>query len=229
MNYSIFIKHLYDDYVDLYEKGLRKEANKSLRDFFILFDNLEKDETDKLLHKFCEDFCDNDIDQVKRLAERGNGALPYELAKRVLAYLEKCYEDDLMPQIRWYYEMAQDIGVKSINPQEIIDKAYNHKQLDQKSIDLKFSSEVGTLSWGSHHFPVGCICGKKTIEETIKTAKDMIEKYEISDELKDKFFYYCKLYKLWWAFEKDDSTDFTDFCAKNNLTFNEIKAYYFDS
>ena len=228
MNYSTFIKHLYDDYVDIYEKGFRKEANKSIREFFLTFDKIDQDEQDKLFYKFCEDYCDNNVEQVTKLSERGNGALPYELAKRILMYLEKYYEENMMPQIRWYYEMAHDIGVRSINPSEIIEKAYNHKDSDKKSIDFMFSSKVGTLSWGSHHFPEGCIVGKEIIEETIKAANEMIVKHEIKDELKDEFYHYCKLYELWWEFEKNDSTDFTEFCAENGLKFNEIKAYYYD-
>ena len=228
MNYTSFIKHLYDDYVDIYEKGLRKEANKSIQDFFFIFDEINQDERDKLFYKFCEDYCDDNVEQVTQLSERGNGALPYELAKRILAYLEKCYEENKMPQVRWYYEMAYDIGVKSIDSREVIDKAYNHKQRDEKSINLMFSSKVGTLSWGSHHFPEGCIIGKEVVEETIKSANEMITKHEIKDELKDEFYDYCKLYELWWEFEKNDATDFTDFCDKNGLKFNEIKAYYYD-
>ena len=236
MNYASFIKHLYDDYVDIYEKGLRKEANKSIQEFFLTFDKINQDEQDKLFYKFCEDYCDNNVEQVTKLSERGNGAIPYELAKRILLYLQKCYEKDLMPQVRWYYEMAYDIGVKSIDPSEVIGKAYNHKDRDQKSINLMFSSKVGTLSWGSHHFPEGCIIGKEVVDETIKTANEMITKHEIkdeikheiNDELKDEFYNYCKLYELWWEFEKNDHTDFTDFCAENGLKFNEIKAYYYD-
>ena len=87
-------------YAELYERGLKKQANAYIADFVQNFEKSGTEaEREALLFRFCRDICDGG--GLAELAERGNGLMPHALARIVWEYLIKECAVHKMPQMRY--------------------------------------------------------------------------------------------------------------------------------
>ena len=229
--YEILLNGL-DLYLNMYEKGLKKQANKYISSFINEFEHsTPKEDLEKILCRFCQEICDED--KHSQLLSRGNGSLPYDLGKIVWNYLKNQCEAGTMPHMRWAFQLFG----KSYNPFDpqleldmfnVLKKAYEHKDCDQKTVDLYFNEILEQLYWGAHHFPDECIIAKEAYEKTIKTAEMILAEKQVPQKLAETYLYYCKLYQCFYEYEESGrEKNFYQLCEKAGIKYKSMPAYYF--
>ncbi|MCM1128092.1 MAG: hypothetical protein NC429_16685 [Lachnospiraceae bacterium] len=223
-----------DIYLDMYEKGLKKQANKYISNFVNEFEHsVSEDDLDKVLCRFCREICDED--KHSRLLNRGNGSLPHALGRIVWKYLESQCRLEMMPHMRWAFQLFE----KCYNPfdskleldmVEVLEKAYNHKDCDQKTVDLYFNEILEQLYYGSHHFPDGCIITREAYEKAIKTAEMILADKQVPQKLVETYLYYHKLYQCFYEYEESGrEKDFYELCENAGIKYKSIPVYYYNS
>jgi len=219
-------------YWELFEKGLKKQANKFLSEFAEDFRrSVPRNEGDALLYRFCADYFDGDrFDEHKQ--ERIH--LPFHLTGLLNDYLARECKAEKMPQMRWAFQIfgkyynPHDPNQEELKPYDILEKAYEHPDCDQKTVNLYLERQVYWLWFGAHHFPEGCCITREDYEDTIKTAKRIIAEKRVPAHLAEDTRYYKALYELYYKWNDGDRVgDFAELCAANGLEFHAVKAYYY--
>ena len=220
-------------YGTLWQKGLKKQANQFLKQFTdMLTQDWDKASLDTVLERFCRELCDGR--QFDFLTERGNGSLPYALNGLVWQYLKDCCDKNLMPQMRFAYQIYGN-RYNPFNPgyesdvYHILKKAYEHPQCDHKTAELYFQAQLDTLGWGAHHFPDGCIITKQLYLDTVSEAERILTEHSIRDELVHTFSDLHRLYQCYERFEASGKKcDFYRLCKESGISFYPMKTYYYD-
>ena len=219
-------------YLDMYEKGLKKQANKYISSFINEFEHsVPKEDLRKILWRFCHEICDED--KHSQLLSRGNGSMPYAAGKVVWNYLKNQCESETMPHMRWAFQLFGKY-YNPFDPQleldmfKVLKKAYEHKDCDQKTVDLYFNEILEQLYWGAHHFPNGCIITREAYEKAIKTAEMILAEKQVPQKLVETYLYYCKLYQCFYEYEESRcEKDFYQLCEKAGIKYESKPAYYF--
>ena len=216
-----------------FRAGLKKQANKYLFGFTERFKNeVAQEEGDALLYRFCADYLDGDRFDIHKqhVFER----LPFQLTELLNDYFIRECKAEKMPQMRWavqifgrYYN-PHDPNCDELKTYDILKRAYEHPDCDQKTVDLYLEKQVECLEFGAHHFPEGCCITREKFEDTIKTAEKIIAEKEISPQLAGEVRYFKALYELYYKWhDKGRAGDFGKLCADNDLPFHAVKAYYY--
>ncbi len=219
-----------DKYFEYYDKGLKKQANNYIKNFVNDFEkNVPESERDEILYRLC---CEM-LDEGKHERFLRNGGimnsyrfschLPHELNRIVWEYLKRQCELEKMPHMRWIFQIynthQNPFDPKGeYNTYKILEKAYNHNDCDQKTVDLYFYEQIKWLEWGAHHFPEGCIITKESYEETVKTAEKIISERYVCLYLKEALDYFVKLYDCFYKYT-DSGEDFYKLCDEANIRF----------
>ncbi|MDE7242802.1 MAG: hypothetical protein K2O18_02330 [Oscillospiraceae bacterium] len=187
------------NYCGLYARGLKKQANQFLERFLRDFEESgEEAVQEEIIYRFCRELCDEN--KYPQLRQRGNGSLPFALSRIVWQYLKKQCELDRMPQLRWTYQVYgyafNPFDPKcEVNPYQLLERAYQHRDCDAKTVELFFRAQIDWLDWGSHHFPDACIITRSAYEETVRTAESILLEKSVDEKLIKIFRYYCMLYQ----------------------------------
>ena len=212
-----------EKYFELYDKGLKKQANIYIKDYVSNFErSVPENERDEIIFSFCREMLDEE--KYKKFTQRGNGSLPYELNKLLWNYLKHQCELEKMPQMRWTFQLFGknynpfDPNREIINPYKILERAYNHKDCDNQTVDLYFSEQLEWLEWGAHHFPNGCIITKESYDKAVETAEKIIFENYVSPELKKRLVNMKKLYQCFYDFKKNGG-DFYKICEDSGIGF----------
>ena len=226
MTYDEFLSGVLE-YWELFDKGLKKQANKFLFQFAESFKKTVSEENaDELLFRFCGEYLDEKRFPVRR-------SLPFQLTGLLNDYLNRECECEKMPQMRWAFELFGKYynphdPQNEHNPYYILEKAYNHPDCDQKTVDLYFNEQVDWLYWGAHHFPEGCIIAKDSYENTIKTAEKILLEKTVDPALVEEFGYYKKLYEIYYGWDESGRNgDFYGLCESAGLQFTPVRAFYY--
>ena len=96
-----------EEYIDLVDKGLKKQANKRLFEFADSFKaDVPEAEADAILFRFCRDILEDDgYPKFREFGFRGTSRLPFQLSGLVFGYLLRECERNKMPQLRWEYQL----------------------------------------------------------------------------------------------------------------------------
>lgn len=228
MNYDTFIKGL-QEYYEIYEKGLKKQANKYIAEFVKTISTWETTSLNEVLFQFAKELCDDRYYDFMELGKRGNGRIPYVLDTYLRDYLySKCLENK-MPQLRWFYELYRHDKIGVEYAYEMLEKAYIHEMCDEKTVELLFDFWIEILSWGAHHFPEGCIISEEAMENAVKHCKEIIDEKKIDEGRKAQLQYYEMLYSCYYKFvEEGRKRDFEEYCEEVNIEFVYNKAYYYN-
>lgn len=221
MDYKNFLQNLQTLYFDLYEKGLKKQANAALREFMLKFDTLTQEQKNELLGQMAFEIFESRTAQ--KWLERGNGELPYELNLCLREYLARETAANKMPQMRWYFELARDF--------DALKCAYSHPQCDERTIWLMFEWNLSFLDFWQHHFPDYCLASREDVEAAFDDCDAMLARHTsgINNEQKREFEYFKQLYELFWEWSAGDkSVELEDFCDERGLGFCEKRVYYYD-
>lgn len=233
MTYREFIDGI-EKYWELFEQGLKKQANKYLFDFAERFKKeVPQEAGDVLLFRFCADYIDGDrFDDHKRY---GDINLPFQLTGLLNDYFVRECKAEKMPQMRWAFQLfgryynPHDPQQEEMKPFALLEKAYSHPDCDQKTVDLYLEKQVECLEFGAHHFPEGCCISREEYEDTIKTAEKIIAERKAPEQLTDEVRYFKALYELYYKWHDGGRVgDFAELCSANGVPFHAVRAYYYD-
>lgn len=221
-----------DAYLDLWDKGLKKQANQYLQKFL---DTWEATTEPSVRNDILENFCDAYFDHegYTRLKERQYRALPYALSKLVWQFLRAKCDMHCMPHMRWIWQLYGR-RYNPFDPQytydlySILEQAYTHEKCDQKTVDLYFQERLGWLDWGAHHFPDCCLITKQAYLDTVHSAQEIMKNHAVNEALLDLFHDQCKLYECYYQYEAEGKKrDFDEICEQAGLAFSHPKTYPF--
>lgn len=229
MTYDEFISAV-NKYWELFEGGLKKQANKYLFEFTDSCAAIPCEELDVILERFCREFIDGDL-----FAEhhKGNGNLPFQLTRLLDKYLRQQTERNRMPHLRWAYQLFG----RYYNPHDprnehsgygVLERAYNHPERDAKTAILLLEAQLGELGFGAHHFPDGCCISRDEYEQSVVLAEQILSENDIPQRLANELDYYKRLYSVWYEwFDGGKQGNFAEKCRAAGLNWEEIPAYYY--
>lgn len=230
MEYSQFITEILH-YWALCDRGLKKQANKSLFSFTKRFqEDVSEKEQDDILFQFCKEYIDEMKYPGTNMPRRH---LPFQITELLNCYLNRECEKNEMPQMRWafqifghYYNPHDPKNER--DPYRILEKAYRHEQCDQQTVDLYFNEQIEQLWWGQHHFPDNCLITENAFEAIVRTANKILSEKSVAPSLVTTFEYYVKLYHIYFAWkENGENGDFYELCNSEGIKYKRpITVYY---
>ncbi|MDE6732174.1 MAG: hypothetical protein K2J77_04790 [Oscillospiraceae bacterium] len=231
MTYEEFTAGL-GEYSALFEKGLKKQANKLLFAFVEDFQkNVPQDNADELLFRFCREFYDEGKFPDFRIY--GSPRLPFQLTGLMHEYLKRECLAEKMPQLRWAYQLGgryynpHDPQLEQ-DPYDVLERAYKHPGCDQKTVELYFESQIADLDFGAHHFPDGCCIAREVYKEDVKTAERILSEHELPPEFAEELEYYKTLYRIYFEWSDGGRKgDFDERCRAAGISFAAPKAFYY--
>ena len=209
-------------YYELWEKGLKKQANKSIRETMLYFDSLDEQKKKSISYHYCKVVCEEE--EYTNLFSRmfHHTDIPYEIMIRISKILKEDSDSNHMPQIRWYYELFD-------KNDKIIEKAYSHQECDDRTIQLYFTSLLTKLDWGAHHLPEDCLITLDRYNEVVNNCEILLYKHKIDRPLIKDFNYYKRLYNMWWNYQGEDrSKPFNEWCQEHKVQFEPIVTFYYE-
>lgn len=232
MTYEEFTAGL-GEYSALFEKGLKKQANKLLFAFAEDFKkNVPQNEADELLFCFCREFYDGD--GFPELREHGCIRLPFQLSGLLYEYLKRECDADKMPQLRWAYQFGgryynpHDPNLE-LEPYDVLKRAYEHPDCDRKTVELYFECQIDELGFGAHHFPEGCCIAREVYEEDVRTAERILSEHELPPECHEELAYYKTLYRVYYDWHDGGRNgDFYALCKAAGISFTAPRAFYYN-
>lgn len=226
MTYDDFCNQI-NEYIEVYNKGLKKQANTQIKSVIDFLDNLESSKLDAIFRRFLSEYCDDSI--WDSLSKRGNGDIPFALKNRIKLWLIPRCKEKKMPELRWYYELYHNHsqGVEDYDFLiKCLDDAYLSDKCDQKTVDLLFDSYLDVLGWGAHHFPDGCIIETSTRKDCIINCKKIMTEKTVNEKLLMKYKYYQLLYECYDMYVEDGrKRDFNLYLSEANIDFYDKKAF----
>lgn len=222
------------EYSALFEKGLKKQANKYLFAFVEDFrTNVPQDNADELLFRFCQEFYDGD--GFPELREHGCIRLPFQLSGLLYECLKRACAADKMPQLRWAYQLGgryynpHDPNLE-LEPYDVLERAYSHPDCDRKTVELYFEAQLDNLGFGAHHFPEGCCIAREVYEECVRTAEMILSEHELPPEFAEELGFYKTLYRVYFEWHDGGRKgDFNALCEAAGISFAAPKAFYYMS
>lgn len=224
ISYAEFMEGL-NNYYELVDKGLKKKANQYIEVFVKELSTVDKDHLNTILYSFLKKLCDkNKYNEYSR----GNGRLPYVLDNLLRDYLYAECTKNKMPQLRWYYELYRTDRIGHKYAFDMLEKAYEHEECDQETVNLLFEAHIGILAWGSHHFPEGCILERDKASFEIDTCKSILQNHAVEDSLLDALDYFERLYSCYFKYVDDGRVkDFDLYCIEEQIEFEPINAFFY--
>lgn len=214
---SDFFRRELDKYLDLWDKGLKKIANREIAKLMLEFDNWDLRQQKAILFELCDEICDKENSKYRCMLQK----FPYELSKRMSKILYQVSDEYGMPYLRWCYELCG-------HDREVLRKAYEHPLCDEKTANYYFNIYLDDLWFGSHHFPEYSLMTEEAYHAAIGYCEEIVAQHAIKKELKKEYAYYKRLYEAWWAYEKSGHKyNFQEFCQDQELKFEPVVAYYY--
>lgn len=232
MKYENFISQI-QKYWDLRSRGLKKQANSFLFQFIESFENnVCTGDTDEILFRFCREY----IDELKFLGGDGRRRhLPFQMTKLLEEYFKRECLKNKMPQMRWAFQIFgayynPNGSFEEQNPYYILEKAYAHKQCDQRTVDIYFREQLNNLWMGQHHFPEYSCITKEEFDNTVQTAQKILSEKTIDQPLVEEFSYYVKLYRIYFEWQENGRIgSFYELCESAGIQFESIPAFYYEN
>lgn len=173
MNYPDFITSI-EKYGELYSSGLRKQANVVLENAVCGIEALSDEGKNALIRRFLFELCDED--KYGFLFSRGNGMIPYYLIQPLIDYLIPRCEQEMMPELRWFYVLFKNDLKRMELAYDCIQRAYLSKACDQKTLALKFELNSRSLELGLHELPLGFLISEEEFERIVAECEDIIRR-----------------------------------------------------
>lgn len=224
-----------DEYIELVDKGLKKQANKALFEFADRFKaNVTEEEADGILYLFCRDILENGgYPKFREYGFRGTSQLPFQLTGLLFDYLMRECERNKMPQMRWEYQLFGGYynphdPKNEHRPYEILERAYVHPECDQLTVDLYFNAQLNELDFGAHHFPEGCCISRELYADCVSVCERILSEKTVSPEMEREFRDYKTLYELYFKWSDGGRVGhFGEICCAAGLYFTAVETFYY--
>jgi len=215
-----------EDYCSMYEKGLKKQANRHMEDFAQELEALDEAGKEAVLLPFVRELCDGE--RYDMLYRRGNGRIPFALDQRVRDWLYRRCLEGRMPELRWFYELYRNDRFGCQYAFGFLEEAYSSEAWDAKTVNLLFDSWIDVLGWGAHHFPEGQIIDNEARDRAIQACRKIMAERPVAERLAAKLEYYKALYACYDRYRGEGRTrPFQAYCEEAGLSFLECRAYYY--
>jgi hypothetical protein len=226
------ITKLWNDYADNRNQGLKKIANKKLRDMINFISLKNKDEIKQFVDFIC----------IERFEKESIKDFQQPLIEDlILPILIEGVEAEIMPYLRWIYQLKlySNSNYKKIdnieyyNSEKILVKANLVDPNDISTVILLMTLYIDNLWFGSHHFPEYILFEKEYVDELLNKSSKIIETYKekspkLSGMIKD-IQYYKDLYESWFKYKNEClNISFTEWCVLNNKNYSWVKTFYYD-
>lgn len=156
------------------------------------------------------------------------GRLSYFLNQILTECLQKQAYGNKMSEMRYYSELAKYDKNSAIEAYELLSRAYEHPDCDERTIYLMFERHLNLIDFATHHFTDGYVVDENVVKETFDKCELMIKKHKICHEQIKGYYYYKKLCQAFDLYEADHrSKDFDVYVEKVNLKYTPAKAYYY--
>ncbi len=102
-----------------------------------------------------------------------------------------------------------------------------------KTVQLLLSIYIDSLWFGSHHFPEFILIEANEVDSLLNKIDFLVKRYEnkISNlkNVLEEFSYYEDLYKSWFKYKKEDSSNitFSQWCKNNKKNYFFAKSFYY--
>lgn len=179
------------DYYELIDKGLKNEASDTIVEAMHYFDQLSEEARKEFAYHCCAAMLEEKQGELTVLFAKHN-LIPYELSSRLSEITRADYEQNKMPQIRWYYKLF-------LPELEIIRVAYEHPDCDEETIQDYFSALLYILYQGAQYLPKECLIDQEAYKETMEECKKIMENHSIEKTREEDFYQYKRSYEAWWA------------------------------
>lgn len=90
--------HELNNYITVYQKGIKKQANKLIEHTVQLLQNSDFKSIDSIMFQFLTEYCEQEI--WTGLSHRGNGDIPFALKQFIRPWLTNRCENKCMPELR---------------------------------------------------------------------------------------------------------------------------------
>ncbi len=225
MDYQEFDNAI-EQYNDLFGKGLKKQANQYMEDVSRKLELLDEVEQDQILYRFVSKLCDGS--RYDFLKQRGNGRIPFALEQRVKTWLYNRSCAGKMPELRWFYELFHNDSFGVEYADDFLEKAYESRDCDSKTVDLLFDSHLRVLGWGAHHFPDSCIITDAAKTFAFEQCEKIMREKAVDEKLQAQLKYYEILYSCYSRYCNDGrKKNFKQYCDEADIAFYESKAFYY--
>jgi len=215
-----------EDYCRMYEKGLKKQANRHMEDFAQALEALGEAEREAVLLPFVRELCDGE--RYAMLMERGNGRIPFALDRCVRDWLYRRCLEGRMPELRWFYELYRNDRFGCQYAFGFLEEAYSSEAWDAKTVNLLFDSWIDVLGWGAHHFPEGQIIDNEARDRAIQACRKILLERPVAERLAAELEYYETLYVCYDRYCGEGRTrPFQAYCEEAGLSLLECRAYYY--
>jgi len=208
-----FFENEYNRYLEIKDKGLKKQANKILENLMLYFDNLDTE----IKNAICEEFC------ILRFEKEVIQDFQFFLSTRILEFLRDACLQNIMPHLRWYYQMTGDF--------ELLEKTYNHLGCDDETIKSMCNYYLNYLWHGSHHFPEYCLIEKEESCDLLRKVQTLIQKHgSILKEETEDYLHFEQIYGDWWTYKYENPNySFDEWCIEHNRKYSWVAAYYYET
>ncbi|WP_028112784.1 hypothetical protein [Ferrimonas kyonanensis] len=228
MNYPPEIEADWNQYNELRESGLKKQANRALLNIVKKIENIGPEKFKGFLFSLCEDGLGKNHSRKIQYPIFVKCILPlllrgFELrSAKELVYLAKANQSGFGKEV---YKAIGDVCNRDLLKEALLVDPENIVAKNMLAADY-----IEELYFGAHHLPDTLITDLKTANSTIKESAEFLLKNGncIEDQLIEGHKYYSRLYKDYeeW-FSGNYTYGFCKWCEENNRKYGWVKSYYY--
>lgn len=228
MQTPIEIRFDWQNYIELRDQGLKKQANKVLMNVVKKIEGIGLNYFKGYLYSLCDKCLGGDDSNRIQQPLFVRCILPLLLedvqakSTQAIIYVIKANFDGFGREI---YNAIGDF-----NHCDLLKIALETEPNNNIAINLLASDYIDTLYHGAHHLPECLIIDLDTAKSLIFESSEFILKNidHLDKELVESHRYYCKLYSDYNSWHSGAySYDFTEWCEKNNREYSWVKSFYY--
>lgn len=223
------IKSQWLTYIDLKEKGLKKQANKALKSVVNIINMYDVGYFNDFLYSLCKLELNKGINNQLQYPIFVKCILPILVegvrnnSVKDIVYLVQASESGFSREI---YKELGDISNRDLLRTALISEPDN---TTVKS--LLGANYVYDLYYGAHHLPDSMIGDIAYVTSLINESSDFFDANSqvLHKDLINEHSYYCQLYRDYIMWESGCfDFDFSTWCEKHNRKYSWVKSYYYE-
>jgi len=182
----------YKSYLEVRDKGLKKEGNKILENLMLYFNKL--DESVKIA--IVDELFTFRFDRFPRLSE-----FQHQLHIQIFPILEKMCSENKMPHLRWHYEISENV--------EMLNKAYRHEDCDEKTVELMAYHYFDCFEQGLYDIQNGIFAKEQYHNRLLDEINEFIQRHSMENtHWQEAHEYYRELFSNWHKYNSENTSQY---------------------